>query len=124
MKIRDKEIGFLYTVGVYCDYNDYVLANPSVSIATAGLYKAEIMSRAYAKANEGADVITVDDLRDLMVYELKDIMDAVDAAEIAPVRNGYAEIIDLPSVTVFQRLRPFMKLCDRRFLQTLPKASA
>lgn len=81
MKIRDKEIGFLYTVGVYCDYNDYVLANPSVSVATAGLYKAEIMSRAWAKAHDGADVITVDDLRDLMVYELKDIMDAVDAAE-------------------------------------------
>lgn len=91
MKIRDKEIGFLYTVGVYCDYNDYVLANPSVSIATAGLYKAEIMSRAYAKANEGADVITVDDLRDLMVYELKDIMDAVDAAE----KEGAKRLVEI-----------------------------
>lgn len=91
MKIRDKEIGFLYTVGVYCDYNDYVLANPSVSIATAGLYKAEIMSRAYAKANEGADVITVDDLRDLMVYELKDIMDAVDAAE----KEGTKRLVEI-----------------------------
>lgn len=91
MKIRDKEIGFLYTVGVYCDYNDYVLANPSVSIATAELYKAEIMSRAYAKANEGADVITVDDLRDLMVYELKDIMDAVDAAE----KEGTKRLVEI-----------------------------
>ena len=83
MKIHDKEIGFLYNVGAFCDYNDYVVAHPDVSVATAELYKAEIMSREYAKANQGAEVITVDELRSLMIYELKDVRDAVKAAEDA-----------------------------------------
>lgn len=83
MKIHDKEIGFLYNVGAFCDYNDYVVAHPDVSVATAELYKAEIMSREYAKANQGAEVITVDELRNLMIYELKDVRDAVKAAEDA-----------------------------------------
>lgn len=83
MKIHDKEIGFLYNVGAFCDYNDYVVAHPDVSVATAELYKAEIMSREYAKANQGAEVITVDELRSLMLYELKDVRDAVKAAEDA-----------------------------------------
>jgi 4-diphosphocytidyl-2C-methyl-D-erythritol kinase len=83
MKIHDKEVGFLYNVGAFCDYNDYVVAHPDVSVATAELYKAEIMSREYAKANQGAEVITVDELRSLMIYELKDVRDAVKAAEDA-----------------------------------------
>lgn len=81
MKIHDKEIGFLWSVGAFCDYNDYVVANPEVSVATAEVYKAEFMSKAYAKANEGAEVITVEELRNLMVYELNDVRDAVKAAE-------------------------------------------
>lgn len=87
MKIHDKEIGFLYNVGAFCDYNDYVVAHPDVSVATAELYKAEIMSREYAKANEGAEVITVDELRSLMIYELKDVRDAVKAAEDAGTKR-------------------------------------
>ncbi len=81
MKIHDKEVGFLYTVGAYCDYNDYVVANSQVSIATAGLHKAAIMSREYAKVNEGFEPITVDELRSLMFYELNDVLDAVKRAE-------------------------------------------
>lgn len=81
MKIHDKEVGFLYTVGAYCDYSDYVVANPNVSIATAGLHKAEIMSREYAKINEGSEPVTVDELRSLMVYELNDVLEAVKQAE-------------------------------------------
>lgn len=81
MKINGKEVGFLYNVGAFCDYNDYVVANPSVSVATANLYQAEIMSREYAKQHEGAEVITVEELRGLMVYELKEVLDAVKAAE-------------------------------------------
>lgn len=81
MKIHDKEIGFLWSIGAYCDYNDYVVSHSEVSVATADLYKAEFMSRAYAKANEGAEVITVDELRTMMLYDLKDILDAVKAAE-------------------------------------------
>ena len=83
MKIHDKEVGFLYTVGAFCDYNDYVVKNPEVSVATANLYKAELMSRAYAKVHEGAEPVTVDELRDLMLYELEDVLNAVKAAETA-----------------------------------------
>ena len=83
MKIHDKEIGFLWSVGAFCDYNDYVVSHPEVSVATADLYKAEFMSRAYAKANEGAGVITVEELRSMMLYELNDVRDAVKAAETA-----------------------------------------
>lgn len=83
MKIHDKEVGFLWSIGAFCDYNDYVVANPDVSVATAELYKAEFMSKAYAKANEGAEVITVEELRTMMLYELKDVHDAVKAAEDA-----------------------------------------
>lgn len=83
MKIHDKEVGFLWSVGAFCDYNDYVVANPDVSVATAELHKAEFMSKAYAKANEGAEVITVEELRTMMLYELKDVRDAVKAAEDA-----------------------------------------
>lgn len=83
MKIHDKEVGFLYTVGAFCDYNDYVVKNPEVSVATANLYKAEIMSREYSKVHDGAEPITVEELRSLMVYELQDVLDAVKAAETA-----------------------------------------
>lgn len=82
MKIHDKEVGFLYTVGAFCDYNDYVVKNPEVSVATANLYKAEIMSRAYAQVHEGAEPVTVDELRSLMVYELQDVLEAIKAAEV------------------------------------------
>lgn len=83
MIIHDKEIGFLYTVGAFCDYNDYVVAHQDVSIATANLYKAEAMSRAYAKQHPEADVITVDELRDLTVYEFNDVVEAIKQAEEA-----------------------------------------
>lgn len=81
MKIHDKEVGFLFTVGAFCDYNDYVVKNPEVSIATANLYKAELMSRAYSKVHEGAEPVTVEELRSLMMYELDDVLKAVKAAE-------------------------------------------
>lgn len=83
MKIHGKEVGFIFNVGAYCDYNDYVVANQSVSIATANLMKAEIMSREYAKLHDEAEAITVEELRGLMVYEFKDVVDAVKAAEDA-----------------------------------------
>lgn len=86
MTVNGKNVGFLYTVGAYCDYNDYVVANPSVSVATASLYKAEIMSREYAKVH-GTDVITVEELRALMVYELKEVLDAVTEAEKAGTKR-------------------------------------
>lgn len=83
MIIHDKEIGFSYTVGAFCDYNDYVVAHPDVSVATANLYKAEVMSKAYAAQHSEAQPITVAELRDLLVYELEDVVKAVNEAEKA-----------------------------------------
>ena len=88
MKIHDKEVGFLYTVGAFCDYNDYVVANPEVSVATANLYKAAIMSKEYAKVHEGAEPVTVDELRSMMVYDLQEVLDAVKAAEVAGTKRN------------------------------------
>lgn len=93
MKIHDKEVGFLYTVGAFCDYNDYVVKNPEVSVATANLYKAEIMSRAYTKVHPEAEPVTVDELRDLMVYELQDVLNAVKEAETAGTKRN-VETVD------------------------------
>lgn len=81
MKINGKEVGFIYTIGAFCDYSDYVVKNPEVSTSTANLHKIEIMSREYAKLHEEAEVITVDELRGLMIYELQDILEAVKKAE-------------------------------------------
>ena len=93
MKIHDKEVGFLYTVGAFCDYNDYVVKNPEVSVATANLYKAELMSRAYAKVHEDAEPVTAEELRDLMVYELEDVLNAIKAAETAGSKRN-VETVD------------------------------
>ena len=93
MKIHDKEVGFLYTVGAFCDYNDYVVKNPEVSVATANLYKAELMSRAYAKVHEGTEPVTVNEVRDLMLYELEDVLNAVKAAETAGSKRN-VETVD------------------------------
>lgn len=83
MTINGKEIGFLFNVGAYCDYSDWVVANQKASVATANLVKAECLSRAYAAEHGTKDVITVAELRKLMPYELTEIMAAVDAAEKA-----------------------------------------
>ena len=83
MQIKGKEIGFLYTVGAFCDYADWCVANAKVSTASAELVKAEYMSRAYAEANGTKNFITVKELRSLMPYELTEIMTEVAQAEKA-----------------------------------------
>lgn len=83
MKVNGKEIGFLYNVGAFCDYTDWCVANPKASVASAELIKTEYMSRAYAKANGTNDFITVAELRELMPYELTDILADVKKAEQA-----------------------------------------
>lgn len=81
MKINNKEVGFIYTTGVFCDYSDYIVSHPDVSTATARLYEAEIMSREYAKLHDDAEPITVEELRGLMVYEMQEVVEAVKQAE-------------------------------------------
>ncbi len=81
MVINGKEIGFLYNVGAFCDYTDWCVANPKASVASAELVKTEYMSRAFAKVNGIDNFITVAELRDLMPYELADILANVKKAE-------------------------------------------
>lgn len=83
MRINGKEIGLAYTVGAYCDINDYVVANPEVSAATANLYKAVYMNRAYNEMHGSSDSITVEELRGLTLWELEDLLNAMKEAEQA-----------------------------------------
>ena len=82
MVINGREIGFLYTVGAYCELNDYVVAHPDVSAATANLYKATYVNKAYNDVNgiEGAD-LTVEELRKLPAYEMITLMEEMKEAE-------------------------------------------
>ena len=83
MKINGKEINFSYTIGVFCDYSDYCAANPQVSLARANVYKALYMNRAYARAHEGAETITIDEITDLPFSKHEELLEAMKQAEEA-----------------------------------------
>lgn len=82
MKVNGKEVGFLWSIGAFCDYQDYVVNNPDVSLARASVLKTALMTKAYADAN-GGEYLTVEELEGLPVYVLGDVIDAVKAAEDA-----------------------------------------
>lgn len=81
MLVNGKEVSFLYTVGAFCEINDYVLAHPDVSAATANLYKAVAMHKAYCEAHGEKPWLTVNDLRALPLIEYAEIVKEMDAAE-------------------------------------------
>lgn len=83
MKVNGKEIGFAYTIGAYCDINDYVVANPDVSAATANLHKAVFMNRAYNDMHGSSDEITVEELRKLPIRDMEELLAEMKAAEQA-----------------------------------------
>lgn len=93
MKVNGKEIGLLYTVGVLCDHQDWVAANKNKP-ATSGLVKIELMSRAYAARNN-TEFVTVDEMKDLMPYEVSELFDAAVEAEKAGTERKI-ETIDAP----------------------------
>ena len=82
MKVNGKEIGFLWSIGAFCDYQDFVVSNPDVSLARANVRKAEMMSRAYADAF-GGEFVTVEELDKLPVYVLGEIIEEMQTAEEA-----------------------------------------
>lgn len=88
MKINGKEINFLYTIGAFCDYSDYCAANPQVSLARANAYKALFMNRAYARAHEGAETITIDEIMDLPFSEHEELLTTMKQAEEAGNRRS------------------------------------
>lgn len=81
MKIAGKEIHFAYTIGAYCALNDYVVANPDVSAATANIHKAVFMSQAWAKNNGGDKLETVDELADLPFNVYLELLQEMKKAE-------------------------------------------
>lgn len=83
MIINGKDIRFAYTVGAYCDINDYVVANPDVSLATANLQKAMIMNRAYNEMHGSSDSVTIQELRQLPFGELETLLAEIKEAEEA-----------------------------------------
>lgn len=82
MEINGRFYGFLWSIGAYCDYSDYVVSHGEVSVARANIEKAAIMSRAYCAAN-GGDPLTVAEINALPMYELDALMAAVGEAESA-----------------------------------------
>lgn len=81
MIINGKERKFAYTVGAWCDINDYVVANPDVSAATANLHKAVIMNKAYNDANGIDDSLTLEELRKLPASVMFEMLDEIKQAE-------------------------------------------
>lgn len=80
MKINDKEVGFLWSVGAFCDYNDYLVANPEVSIARANIKKAVLMNKAYCEVY-GGEPLTEAELTSQPVYVIDELFPAIKKAE-------------------------------------------
>ena len=95
MKVREKEIGFLWNVGAFCDYSDWFVANKGRSGATAEMVKAEYMSRAYAEANGTKEFLTVADQRKLMPYEFEEIIKSTRQAQ-AEGEKRQIETVEAP----------------------------
>lgn len=85
MIINGREVKFLYTIGAYCDLNDYVVAHQEVSAMTANIHKAVFMNAAYNEAHgvDPKETITVEELKALPAYEVVELMKEVNAAEEA-----------------------------------------
>lgn len=81
MTINGREVNFLYTVGAWCDINDYVVENPDVSAATANVHKAVIMNREYNLANGLTDHLTIEEIRSLPAVVMFEVLDEIKQAE-------------------------------------------
>lgn len=83
MIINGKEINFEYTIGAFCDYSDYCVENPDVSLTRAAMHKALAMNRAYAQAHEGAETISIDEIMSLPYSKFAELMAEIKQAENA-----------------------------------------
>ena len=82
MKLNGREVGFAYTIGAHCDIADYVVAHPDVSAATARLYKAIYMNRAYNEVHDtNTDELTIKELRALPMWQMEEMTAEMDEAE-------------------------------------------
>lgn len=95
MKVGGKEIGFLFTVGVHCDYLDWCCVNETRSKDTGSLVKIEYATRAYAKKNGTNDFLTVAEMRDMPTWEFRPILEAALKAE-AEQSKPQVETVEAP----------------------------
>ena len=80
MVINGKEYGFFYSVWAHCEFNDWVVKNPSTSLVSAMIQRAVIMSKAYADAH-GGPVLSAKDVLSLPKYVYDELIAETDAAE-------------------------------------------
>ena len=82
MEIKGKEVKFFYSVGARCEYEEYIIAHPKVSVSRALVNKAIIMNRAYNRANgiNGGD-ITEKELLELPNAQFEEMALDLDAQE-------------------------------------------
>ena len=80
MIINGKEYGFFYSVWAHCEFNDWVVKNPTASVASAMIQRAVFMSKAYADAH-GGPVLSAKDVLNLPKYVFDELIAETDAAE-------------------------------------------
>ena len=95
MKINGREVGFLYTVGAHCEFSEYCIQHPNAPIATAEMYKAVAMNKAYNSANGIEGGLTIEELQGLMMYEWNDIRDEMKRVE-KECSTRQVETIEVP----------------------------
>lgn len=81
MNLNGKEYGFAYTVWAYCEYNDWIVKNPSSSYARAVVQKAVIMSKAYCDIHGGGNILDAKDVMNLPKSVFDVLLAETDEAE-------------------------------------------
>lgn len=82
MTINGREIGLMYTIGVHCDYSDFLIKNPDVSVAAALIEKAVLMNKAYLDASGSHTApLTREELRGLPFWQFAELSNAIKKQE-------------------------------------------
>lgn len=84
MQINGRDVNFLYTVGAYCDYSDWLvsLGTKGASAARGIIRLAVAMNKAYNEVNDvQGDPVTVRELESLPAYVFEELREEVEKAE-------------------------------------------
>lgn len=81
MNLNGKEYGFAYTVWAHCEFNDWIVKNPSSSYARAVVQKAVIMSKAYCDIHGGGNILDAKDVMNLPKSVFDVLLAETDEAE-------------------------------------------
>lgn len=85
MIINGRDVKFFYSVGAHCEFDDFIIANPSVSTTTARIREAVILNRAYHEKHpeDKTAPLTEKEIRLLPNAILGQLVEAVAAQELA-----------------------------------------